>query len=427
MTQRPQQQQPLHRNGIGVPSSDVGFWSGLIEGAFALTQTVFMPVWGKIADRYGRKWVLVLSLVGVVVASVLFGLARNVGEMIAIRCFEGIFAGTLVTVRTMVTENSTSKTQARAFSFFDFTGNLGIFVGSLLGGVLAEPALQYPSLFGSIALFKRYPYLLPCIVNGALATLAAVMNIFWLKETYPARKDDEPTPPSPSIRDVFRAPGMIPILVLMNFMMLIAFGFHAAMPVLFFTPVELGGWGFTPAQISYYFAAGGVTQSIWLLLAFPPMYSRLGTKYLTRLWTFVLPFTYGCMILQNWALRRGDVPLFGVLMALQLLTATGAPMVPTAFQLALNNILLSPHALGTLSGLSLSLSSAIRSFAPPAFASLYALGVKEQIMAGQLGVVVPAILSAVLFVMCWIWLPEGVDERKDTAKSGKKGNRRGEA
>lgn len=53
--------------------------------------------------------------------------------MVFFRCCAGIFAGTIVTLRTMITENSTPKTQARAFSFFAFSGNVGIFLGPLLG------------------------------------------------------------------------------------------------------------------------------------------------------------------------------------------------------------------------------------------------------------------------------------------------------
>lgn len=53
--------------------------------------------------------------------------------MILFRCLAGVFAGTVLTVRAMLTENSTKATQARAFSYFAFAGNLGIFVGPLIG------------------------------------------------------------------------------------------------------------------------------------------------------------------------------------------------------------------------------------------------------------------------------------------------------
>jgi MFS family permease len=75
----------------------------------------------------------VLSLIGVSVATTLFGMSQTLWQMIVARCFAGVFAGTVVTVRAMLSENSTKYTQARAFSYFAFARNLGLFLGPLLG------------------------------------------------------------------------------------------------------------------------------------------------------------------------------------------------------------------------------------------------------------------------------------------------------
>lgn len=92
-----------------------------------------MIPYGWLSDSYGRKPILVLSLLGVGVATSLFGLAQNVWQMIAFRLLAGASAGTVVTIRTMFSEISTKKTEARAFSLFAFSSNLGIFLGPLLG------------------------------------------------------------------------------------------------------------------------------------------------------------------------------------------------------------------------------------------------------------------------------------------------------
>lgn len=122
----------LARNG-DLPSESVGFWSGSIESLFSLVQMVLMIFYGRMADRIGRKPVLVFSLAGVSVATALFGMSRNLWQMILLRCVAGLFAGTVVTIRTMLSEITTKETQGRAFSWYMFTRNLGIFVGPLLG------------------------------------------------------------------------------------------------------------------------------------------------------------------------------------------------------------------------------------------------------------------------------------------------------
>lgn len=122
----------IKRNG-DLPEENVGFFAGLIESLFSLVQMVLMIFYGRMADRLGRKPVLVFSLAGVSLATALFGMARTLWQMILLRCFAGVFAGSVVTVRTMLSENTTKSTQGRAFSWYMFTRNLGIFLGPLVG------------------------------------------------------------------------------------------------------------------------------------------------------------------------------------------------------------------------------------------------------------------------------------------------------
>lgn len=170
------------RDTGNLDERDVGFYSGLIESLFSLTQMLLMIQWGRLSDRVGRKPVLLFSLVGVSIAVSLFGFAKQIWQMVLFRCFAGFFAGTIVTVRTMIAENSTPGTQARAFSLFAFSGNLGIFLGSFLGGALADPATQYPGVFGNVRFFLDYPYATPTVIVGILGLSSAIVVALFLKE-----------------------------------------------------------------------------------------------------------------------------------------------------------------------------------------------------------------------------------------------------
>ena len=70
-------------------------------------------------------------------ATTLFGLSQSLWQLMLFRCLNGVFAGTVVTVRAMLSELSTKRTQARAFSYFAFAGNLGLFLGPLIGKSIA--------------------------------------------------------------------------------------------------------------------------------------------------------------------------------------------------------------------------------------------------------------------------------------------------
>jgi len=84
----------------------------------------------------------------------------------------------------MVTELSTKKTQARAFSYFAFASNIGIFAGPMVGA-LANPTRQYPKVFGNIKFFQDWPYFLPAAVAGFICAITTLTTVLFVKEVEP--------------------------------------------------------------------------------------------------------------------------------------------------------------------------------------------------------------------------------------------------
>jgi predicted MFS family arabinose efflux permease len=104
----------------GEETENVGYWVGTIESSFSLVQMLFTIFYGRLADRLGRKPVMVFSIAGIGVASALFGLSTTLWQMVAFRCLAGLFSGSSVTIRAMLSEICTKKTQAKAFAWFMF-------------------------------------------------------------------------------------------------------------------------------------------------------------------------------------------------------------------------------------------------------------------------------------------------------------------
>ncbi|KAI0471463.1 MFS general substrate transporter [Xylariaceae sp. FL0804] len=406
--------QMVQANGR-LADADVGFYSGLIESLFSLTQMLVMLPWGLAADRLGRKPVLVCSLAGVAASTALFGLATSLWQMVALRCLAGVFAGTVVTIRTMVAEHSTPRTQARAFSWFAFAGNLGIFLGPLLGGALADPAGQYPRVFGGVRFLEEYPYVLSGAVVGLIGASTVVTTALFVDETLVGRpsssrpKDtngaeaeaeergegggstssDAAAAPAPSSTwDLLsRTPGVASVLYNYGHVMLLAFAYTAVVPVFWFTPVRLGGLGFSPLQISLFMGLTGLSQAVWLLLVFPPLQRRLGTNGVLRLCGLAYPFFLGGMPVLNLILRQGShaaVVVFFVVLSVALVVGPGVSMAFTGVQLALNDVSPSPRQLGMLNALALTITSGLRSFSPVLFSSLFAIGAQNQFLLGYL-------------------------------------------
>lgn len=408
-----------------LADADVGFYSGLIESLFSLTQMTVTILWGRAADRFGRKLVLVFSLVGVTLATAMFGMAKTISQMILFRCLAGVFAGTIVTIRTMISEHSTVKTQARAFSWFAFTGNLGILFGPLIGGALADPAGQYPGLFGNIQFFKDHPYALPSFAVGGIGISAVLVTAFLAEETlkkdlFGGGSDSEefggtPSKPAPMTTwDLLKSPGVPIALYTYGHIMLLAFSYTAIVPVFWFTRVDLGGLGFTPLQISLLMGLNGLAQAIWILLVFPPLQHRIGTNGVLRVCAVAYPFFFAICPFFSLLLRKGDSTgetIFWFITPVLLCLGCGVSMSFTAIQLALNDASPSPATLGTLNALALSLVSGVRSFSPALFASLFAISARTQWLWGY-AIWVLMVLLALGYTVVSRYMPDYDEMRR---------------
>ncbi|KNG85054.1 putative tetracycline-efflux transporter [Aspergillus nomiae NRRL 13137] len=409
--------QMIQDNG-STKVSDVGFYAGLIESLFSLTQAIVMIFWGQAADRVGRKPVLVFSLFGVTVATGLFGLAKSIAQMVLFRCLAGVFAGTVVTIRTMIAEHSTNKTQALSFSWFAFSGNLGIFLGPLLGGSLANPALRYPGVFKDTGFFADYPYALSSLVVSLLGCTAAFSSLFFVRETLkkePATSDSN-LDEGLSVSQLLKAPSVGIVLYTYGHIMVLAFAYTAIIPVFWFTPTSLGGYGFTPLQISALMGLNGAAQAAWLLLVFPPLQKRIGSNGVIRLCAYAYPFFFLACPAGNILLRldtEASVKAFWVFLPIALVIGSGVSMSFTAIQLILNDISPSPNVLGTLNALALTGVSGLRAICPALSTTFFALGVRTQFSGGYAIWILMILLAAALSVAArYLPEPEKPDESR---------------
>lgn len=87
---------PSMVRSMDIPEEEVGFYTGLIESMFSVVQMCTMIFWGRLADRHGRKPVLVICSAGISVFVVLFGMSKTIWQMIMCRCMAGLFSGSVV-------------------------------------------------------------------------------------------------------------------------------------------------------------------------------------------------------------------------------------------------------------------------------------------------------------------------------------------
>ncbi|KAL2895677.1 hypothetical protein RDABS01_000675 [Bienertia sinuspersici] len=167
---------------IAKREEDVSFYAGFEGSAFMVGRTMTAMLWGVVADRYGRKPVMILSTFAVVVFNTMFGLSTNYWMALTSRLLLGAFCGTLGPMRAYATEVSRREHQSLGVAMLSTAWGVGLVVGPALGGYLAQPADKFPSVFSQESIFGRFPYLLVSLVISTFS-FGVFILCFWLPET----------------------------------------------------------------------------------------------------------------------------------------------------------------------------------------------------------------------------------------------------
>lgn len=99
-------------------------------------------------------------------------------------------------------------------------------------------------------------------------------------------------PPPLSTWEPLRSRCVTMVLSVYSYVMLLTFAFTTIIPALWFTPVELGGYGPSPLHISIFMDINGLGQAIWAFLVFPPLRCRIGTAEVLRACAIARRFVY---------------------------------------------------------------------------------------------------------------------------------------
>lgn len=397
-----------------IPDTDVGFYSGVFESLFSAVQAPVLIFWGSMADRVGYKYMLVCSLFGMAGGPVLFGFSTSLWQMALFRCITGMFSGSNIIIRSMLMQRCTPETQARTFSQYTFADNIALFAGPLLGGALADPISQYPAIFKGLSLFEHFPYALPGIVTGAACATGAAVTLLFIDDSNDPKEGQDASPGRedikgrrPSLQKLIKAPGVIAALCTLMHVKLLGSSMVAVSTTALYTPVRLGGMGYSSRQIATLIAAQGACEAVWLLLVFPFLHHRVGTKGILYLCAAMFPLVFADYGAMNELLRNGSqvarawywVALGGLVML-----GSGVLMASASGQLALQNMSPDPRVLGTLNAVAESCSSIVKTVTPAVSTAVFAIGVREQALGGHLAWFILMLISPALFVTMQ-WLP----------------------
>lgn len=147
---------PLWAEDLGASATVIGF----LAASYSAMQFIFAPLLGRLSDRYGRRPVILISLLGSAVSSFMIGFANSIILLFVARILNGISGASYSTAQAYVADITTKENRARGMGLIGAAFGIGFIIGPALGGLCA-------------LVDKRLPF----FVSGALAL--ANMAIAW--------------------------------------------------------------------------------------------------------------------------------------------------------------------------------------------------------------------------------------------------------
>lgn len=131
---------PFYAQELGASPRQIG----LLIATFAACQLVSGPLLGQIADRVGRKPLLLLSQVGTLIGFIVLGSATTLWMVFVSRAIDGITAGNLSLAQAYVSDVTRTENRAKSFAIIGIAFGIGFLIGPALSGFLSQYGHGYP-------------------------------------------------------------------------------------------------------------------------------------------------------------------------------------------------------------------------------------------------------------------------------------------
>ncbi len=142
---------PYYVQRFGAQASVVG----QVFAVYSLMQFVFAPILGRLSDRYGRRPVLLISIIGSGFSYILMGAASSLVMLFAGRILAGITGGNISTAQAYIADVTTQEDRAKGMGLVGAAVGLGVIVGPALGGLLSGFGASVPLYFaGALSFFN---------------------------------------------------------------------------------------------------------------------------------------------------------------------------------------------------------------------------------------------------------------------------------
>ncbi|HEM3560033.1 TPA: multidrug efflux MFS transporter [Streptococcus suis] len=168
---------------LGVGPGLVEYYAGLAVSTNALAAALMAPIWGSLADRYGRKPMMVRAAFAMIFTMGGMAFVPNVFWLLALRVLNGVFTGYIPNATALIASQVPKDKTGYALGTLSTGAVAGNLIGPTLGGILAE-------MFGVHTVF---------LLVGLLYAIVVLLTVFYIREDFvPIKKGEEM-----SVKEVF--------------------------------------------------------------------------------------------------------------------------------------------------------------------------------------------------------------------------------
>jgi len=218
----------------------------LLTVIYAAAQFACAPILGRLSDRYGRRPVLLISVLGSAFGYYLFGVGGALWVLFLSRLIDGLSGGNISTASAYIADITAPQDRAKRFALIGVAFGLGFILGPALGGALSQISLAAPAY-----------------AAGTLSLLSAIVGFFVLPESLPREQRTRGTlrrreiNPLGAVVELVRRPSLGALLLVLC---LFYFAFNGYPVVLSVFAIER--FNVEPFEIALVFVVGGLANAI---------------------------------------------------------------------------------------------------------------------------------------------------------------------
>jgi DHA1 family multidrug resistance protein-like MFS transporter len=253
---------PLYIQQLGIHGvTRVTVWAAILSGGTAVAMAITAPIWGVLADRHGRKIMVVRSMFSAALLIGLMGLAQNVYHLLLLRVLQGMFTGTVSAAQALVASQSPRDRLGFSLGVMQTAVFVGTSLGPLAGGLAADAV----------------GFRLSFVVGGVILSLGGVLVTLFVQEE--ARFAEKKSTPHPGfvagVRQSLKTPALLPMI---GAIFAVQFGLTVVFPILpQFIQYLQGPGGHAATVTGLIFTAAGAAGAI-SSLAVGSVSDRVGYK-----------------------------------------------------------------------------------------------------------------------------------------------------